>query len=194
MTDETAAAADENSVADPAAVGAAISDGAYTLIAADFADVDVALEAYEALKDAEDGATVKIEGVLVVKRDAAGELEVQKVTDHSTRDGLSWGAVGGAVVGILFPPSILGSVLLVGAGGGIIGKLREQHHKAKLAGELGDAIEPGHSGIVALVSDPGEVRIRKALERADKIVEKAVNDVLATDAKAAARGEVGDPP
>ena len=78
MTDETAAAADENSVADPAAVGAAISDGAYTLIAADFADVDVALEAYEALKDAEDGATVKIEGVLVVKRDAAGELEVQK--------------------------------------------------------------------------------------------------------------------
>ncbi|MGX5772663.1 DUF1269 domain-containing protein [Microbacterium trichothecenolyticum] len=194
MTDETAAAADENSVADPAAVGAAISDGAYTLIAADFADVDVALEAYEALKDAEDGATVKIEGVLVVKRDAAGELEVQKVTDHSTRDGLSWGAVGGAVVGILFPPSILGSVLLVGAGGGIIGKLREQHHKAKLAGELGDAIEPGHSGIVALVSDPGEVRIRKALERADKIVEKAVNDVLATDAKAAARGEVGDTP
>ena len=63
MTDETSAAADEIAVA-------AITDGAYTLIAADFADADVALEAYQALKDVEDGATVKIEGVVVVKRDA----------------------------------------------------------------------------------------------------------------------------
>jgi uncharacterized membrane protein len=185
MTDETAAAADEIAVA-------AISDGAYTLIAADFADVDVALEAYQALKDVEDGATVKIEGVVVVKRDGTGKLEVQKVTDHSTRDGLGWGAVGGAVVGILFPPSILGSVLVVGAGGGIIGKLRERHHKKELAEGLQDAIEPGHSGIIALVSDPGEVKIRKALEKADKIVEKAVDDAVATDAKAAAKTEADD--
>ncbi len=185
MTDETSAAADE-------IAAAAISDGAYTLIAADFADVDVALEAYQALKDVEDGATVKIEGVVVVKRDSAGKLEVQKVTDHSTREGLGWGAVGGAVVGILFPPSILGSVLVVGAGGGIIGKLRERHHKKELAESLQDAIEPGHSGIIALVSDPGEVKIRKALEKADKIVEKAVDDAMATDAKAAAKAEADD--
>ena len=185
MTDETAATADEIAVA-------AVSDGAYTLIAADFADVDVALEAYQALKDVEDGATVKIEGVVVVKRDDAGKLDVQKVTDHSTREGLGWGAVGGAVVGILFPPSILGSVLVVGAGGGIIGKLRERHHKKELAEGLQDAIEPGHSGIIALVSDPGEVKIRKALEKADKIVEKAVDDAVATDAKAVAKTEADD--
>ncbi len=191
MTDETAPAADENSTVDIVAA-AAISDGAYTLIAADFADADVALEAYQALKDVEDGATVKIEGVLVVKRDAAGTLEVQKVTDHSTRDGLGWGAVGGAVVGILFPPSILASVLVVGAGGGIIGKLRERHHKKELAEDLQDAIEPGHSGIIALVSDPGEIKIRKALEKADKIVAKAVDDALASDAKAVAKADAAD--
>ena len=117
---------------------------------------------------------------------------MQKVTDHSTREGLGWGAVGGAVVGILFPPSILGSVLVVGAGGGIIGKLRERHHKKELAEGLQDAIEPGHSGIIALVSDPGEVKIRKALEKADKIVEKAVDDAVATDAKAVAKAEADD--
>lgn len=185
MTDETTAAGDDSAAA-------VISDGAYTLIVADFADVDVAMEAYQALKDVEDRATVKIEGVLVVQRDRAGKLEVQKVTDHSTREGLGWGAVGGAVVGILFPPSILGSVLLVGAGGGLIGKLRERHHKKELAEELQDAIEPGHSGIVALVSDPGEVKIREALQKADRIVEKAVDDAVATDAKAAAKAEADD--
>lgn len=187
MTDETTAPADEANDDAVDVAAAAISDGAYTLIAADFADADVAMEAYEALKQVEDGATVKIEGVLVVKRGEDGKLDVQKVTDHSTREGLGWGAVGGAVVGILFPPSILGSVLVVGAGGGIIGKLREHHHKKELAEELQDAIEPGHSGIIALVSDPGEVKIREALDKADKIVEKAVDQAVAADAKAAAK-------
>ena len=67
---------------------AAVSDGAYTLFVADFDDTEVALEAYELLKEVEDGATVEIEGVLVVKRDEDGTLTVQKVTDHSTRRGL----------------------------------------------------------------------------------------------------------
>jgi uncharacterized membrane protein len=166
---------------------AAVSDGAYTLFVADFDDTDVALEAYELLKEVEDGATVEIEGVLVVKRDEDGTLTVQKVTDHSTRRGLGWGVVGGVVLGVLFPPSILGSAVVLGAGGAAIGKARESHHKKELAEELQDAIAPGHSGIIALVSDPGEIRIRKALEKADRVVEKAVDKTVADDLKAAAK-------
>ena len=61
------------------------------------------------------------------------------------------------------------------------------HHKKELAEELQDAIAPGHSGIIALVSDPGEVKIRKALEKADRVVEKAVDKAVADDLKAAAK-------
>ena len=50
-----------------------------------------------------------------------------------------------------------------------------------------DAIQPGHSGLLALVSDPGAVRIRKALEQADAIVESAIDKVEADDIKAAAK-------
>lgn len=166
---------------------AAVSDGAFTLFVADFDDTEVALEAYELLKEVEDGATVEIEGVLVVKRDEDGTLTVQKVTDHSTRRGLGWGVVGGVVLGVLFPPSIIGSAVVLGAGGAAIGKAREVHHKKELADELQDAIAPGHSGIIALVSDPGEIRIRKALEKADRVVEKAVDKSVADDLKAAAK-------
>ena len=129
----------------------------------------------------------EIEGVLVVKRDEDGTLTVQKVTDHSTRRGLGWGVVGGVVLGVLFPPSIIGSAVVLGAGGAAIGKAREVHHKKELADELQDAIAPGHSGIIALVSDPGEIRIRKALEKADRVVEKAVDKTVADDLKAAAK-------
>ena len=182
MSDETPAA----DAGDLEISGAVVSDGAYPLFVADFNDTETALEAYEALKEIEDGATVEIEGVLVVKKGEDGSLEVQKVTDHSTRRGLGWGVVGGVVLGVLFPPSIIGSAVVLGAGGAAVGKARNLHHKKEIADELQDAIAPGHSGIIALVSDPGEVRIRKALEKADAIVERAVDKTVADDLKAAA--------
>src|SRR3954470_4138335 len=166
---------------------AAVSDGAHTLLVADFSETSTAWEAYEALKDVEDGRTVEIEGVIVVKRTADGTLEIQKATDHSTKSGLRWGLVGGIALGVIFPPSILGSAAVLGAGGAAVGKLRQRHHRGDLAESLQDAIAPGHSGLLALVSDPGAVRIREALARADAIVESAIDKVEAEDIKAAAK-------
>jgi uncharacterized membrane protein len=189
MSDEiTPAAADELAVET-----AAISDGAYTLFVADFNDTATAWDAYELLKEVEDGKRVEIEGVLVIKREADGQVEVQKATDHSTRRGLGWGVVGGVVLGVLFPPSIIGSAVVLGAGGAAVGKVRELHHKSELEAELADAIQPGHSGILALVSDPGVVEIRKALDKANRIVEKAVDNVVADDIKAAAKESEATP-
>jgi uncharacterized membrane protein len=177
----------------PEAQVLAVSDGAYTLLVADFRNLDDAWSAYESLKAAEDGATVKIEGVIVVRRSEDGKLEVQKATDHSTRRGLVWGAVGGAVLGILFPPSLLASAAVVGAGGAAIGGLRQRHHRKDLADMLSTAIVPGHSALVALVSDPGEVKIRQALAQAQWIVQSAVDDAVAHDLKAVARQAEDDP-
>ena len=95
--------------------------------------------------------------------------------------------VGGVDLGLIFPPSILGSAAAAGGLGAAVGKARQLRHRSELASELKLAIAPGHSGIVALVSDPGAVEIRKALALADAIVESAVDDVLAKDIKAAAK-------
>ena len=164
----------------------AVSDGGYTLVVADFDDTDTAWTSYEFLKSIEDGKTLEIASGVVVKRGADGKLEIQKATDHSTGRGLAWGAVGGVVLGVIFPPSIIGSALVLGAAGAATGKLRELHHRSELANELEDAILPGHSGIIVLVSDPGVLKIRKALDKANRVVESAVDDVVAQDIKAAA--------
>jgi hypothetical protein len=95
--------------------------------------------------------------------------------------------VGGAVLGLIFPPSIIGSAAVLGAGGAVVGKGQQLHHKHELAGQLEGAIAPGHSGIIALVSDPGAVDIRNALMAADAIVEHTVDKVAARDLKAAAK-------
>lgn len=165
----------------------AVTDGAYTLAVADFDDTEAAWAAYELLKAVEDKRTVKIEGVIVIKRDTDGKLEVQKATDHSTRRGLGWGIVGGVVLGVIFPPSVIGSAVVLGAAGAGAGKARQLHHRKELSEELQDAIDPGHSGLIALVSDPRAVEIQKALEKANRVVESAVDDVLAGEIKAAAK-------
>ncbi|MHB1067639.1 MAG: DUF1269 domain-containing protein [Candidatus Nanopelagicales bacterium] len=165
----------------------AVSDGAYTLLVADFSDTEMAWDAYELLKSAEDGRRVEIESVVVVKRGDDGTLELQKATDHSTRRGLGWGIVGGVVLGVIFPPSIIASAAVLGAGGAAVGKARELHHRSELAAELQDAIAPGHSGIIALVSDPAVVEIRNALAKANRVVESAVDKAVAADIKAAAK-------
>ena len=168
-------------------VAGAVSDGAYTLLIADFPDTSSAREAYEALKEVEDGRHVEIEGVVVVKREQDGKIEVQKATDHTTRRGLTWGVVGGATLGLIFPPSILASAAVLGAAGAAAGKIGQLHHRRELAKELESAIQPGHSGIVALVSDPAAVELRQALRMADTIVQTAIDDVVAKDVKAAAK-------
>lgn len=191
MTENVTPPANEPAAAEtetePTMVGAVVTDGAYTLLVADFPDTDTAWAAYEQLKAIEDGATVEIEAVIVVKRDTDGKLEVQKATDDSTKSGLKWGVVGGVVLGVIFPPSILGSAVALGAVGAATGKARELHHRSELADQLESAIEPGHSGLVALVSDPGAVEIRNAMATADAIVSHAVDRVLAQDIKAAAK-------
>jgi uncharacterized membrane protein len=167
-------------------VVAGVTDGAYALVVADFADTSSAWSAYEELKAAADGRTVAIEGVVVVKRGEDGQLEIQKATDHSTRSGLRWGLVGGIALGVVFPPSILGSAAVLGSTGAAAGKIRQLHHRHDLTKDLADSIAPGHSGLVALVSDPRAVKIREALAMADAIVEQTIDEVAADDIKAAA--------
>lgn len=165
----------------------AVTDGGYTLLVADFADTSMAWQAYETLQGIEDGRHMQIDGVVVVKRAADGKLDIEKATDHSTKRGFKWGLIGGAALGLVFPPSILGSAAVLGGAGAAVGKGRQLHHRHELSEELAEAIQPGHSGIVALVSDPGVIEIRRALALADAVVESAVEDVVAKDIRAAAK-------
>ncbi|MGB7961967.1 MAG: DUF1269 domain-containing protein [Propionicimonas sp.] len=178
---------DGTAVAEADVIGAVISDGAYTLFVADFDEEDSAWAAYQSLKSAQDGVTVKIEGVVVVKRDEHGKVSILKATDHSTKKGLKWGVIGGAALGVIFPPSILAGAAVMGAIGAASGKARELHHRGKLADDLETAILPGHSGIIAMVSNPGAVKIRAALAAANAIVQSTVDDVAAREIKAAAK-------
>ncbi|MFL6288938.1 MAG: DUF1269 domain-containing protein [Actinomycetes bacterium] len=97
----------------------------------------------------------------VVTKDADGKVHVDK-DETATRTG-GWLGVGvGALVGILFPPAILGSAVVGGVVGGISGHLWKGMSRSDVK-ELGDTIDAGQAALVVI----GEITVSKALEKAE---------------------------
>jgi uncharacterized membrane protein len=176
MTDETknTAPAPEQQV--DAAVGVVTDDygnvdavagiqvqGNQAVIVAQFADMDAAKAAYDALVDAE------------------------AMTDHTTRTGLKWGAIGGAVIGLIFPPTILAGAAAAGIAGAAIGKAGNVLKKSAVAEELASVIAPGTSGIVALVAITAVDAVKQTIPQAKVVKSAPVDDATAAAVTQAAK-------
>jgi uncharacterized membrane protein len=173
-----AAVGDESGVQ---AVAAIDTDYFNTVLVADFADPDAAAAAYMALLEASASGALHIDGVLTVHTNAKGEMNVDKMTEHSTRTGVKWGAVAGLAVGVLFPPAIIGSMVGWGIGGGVLGKLRNLHHRSQVSRALEGALEPNHSGIIALVHAADVAKVTETIPEATKVTTAEVDEATAKD-------------
>ena len=169
------------------AAGGIAVQGNQALIVAQFADMDSAKNAYYALQDAEISRAIDIYGVLVANADFQGKIHIQKMTDHTTRNGFLVGAVGGAVLGILFPPSIIASVIGWGIVGAAVGKAGNLMKRGAVASELADVIKPGTSGIVALVSITAIDAVKETIPQATDVKAVPVDDETAAAVKEAAK-------
>ena len=169
------------------AVGGVVTDYDYAAIVAAFADEDAAYSAYEALQDAEATGGLGIEGVLVIKTDEEAKVKIQKMTDHSTKTGAKWGAVGGVVLGIIFPPTILASAVGFGVLGGLLGKVRNVAHKSMVSDALAGTVGPNESGIVALVKAGDLEAAKAAMPTATKVRTAGVDQATAQQVVEAAK-------
>jgi uncharacterized membrane protein len=143
---------------------------------------------FQTIKDLHKEKSVgKYEAAMFTKQDD-GSVKIIDTDVTSRSKGLKIGAVAGAVVGILFPPS-----LIVGAiAGGGIGLMAGHFSKGLKRGdikELGELLDDGQAGIVFVgVVTPGQ-SIDHLLRHALKTMTKQV-DANAEDVKKAI-GEVG---
>jgi uncharacterized membrane protein len=169
------------------AAGAVVTDYDQAVIVAAFADEDAAYTAYADLQDAESTGGLGIEGVLVIKTDADGKLKIQKMTDHSTKTGVKWGAVGGLVVGLIFPPALLASAVGWGVVGGALGKVRNEAHKSVVGAALTGELGPNESGILALVNTADIDAVKATMPAATSVRSAGVDDTTAKGISDAAK-------
>jgi uncharacterized membrane protein len=136
-----------------------------------------AREDYDALKDLRAAGVVGIYDAAVVTKDDAGKVHVNK-DEMATRHGAWGGAAVGAVVGILFPPAIIGSALVGAAVGGVGGHLWRGMSRADVK-EFGEVIDAGQAALIIV----GESKLRQAVEKAVLKAEKHVAKELGVSRK-----------
>jgi uncharacterized membrane protein len=148
------------------------SDGTFILVAT-YPDERAAREDYEVVKEAHAHGLVGSYDAALVTKDMNGKIHENK-DETGTRHGTWWGIAAGAVVGVLFPPSIIGAAALGGVIGAVSGHVAKGMSRAQ-AKELGDFIDPGEAGLLVVGESKVEEAIAKAVTRAEKQTAKELN-------------------
>ncbi len=143
------------------------------IYAATYADRVAALADYDTLLDLHAARLVGTYDVALVTRDAEGKVHVEK-HEKPTQHG-AWGGIAvGALVGVLFPPSIIGAAAVGGIVGGVGGHLRKGISRGD-AKELGELLEDGEAALVVIGESRLEEELDKVLEHAEKSLEKEID-------------------
>ncbi len=132
---------------------------------------------YDIVKDLHAAGAVGTYDASVVTKDDAGKVHVNK-DETATRHGAWGGAAAGALVGILFPPAIIGSAVVGAAVGGVSGHLWRGMSRADVK-ELGELIDVGQAALVIV----GESKVAQAVDKADLKAEKHIAKELDVKSK-----------
>jgi uncharacterized membrane protein len=128
---------------------------------------------YDIVKDLHKAGAVGTYDAAVVTKDLGGNVHVNK-DETATRHGAWGGAAAGAVVGLLFPPSILATAAVGAAVGAIGGHLWRGMSRSDVK-EFGDIIDDGEAALVIVGESTVEQALHKAQLKAEKRIAKQLN-------------------
>jgi uncharacterized membrane protein len=151
--------------------------GSTFIYVATYPDETTARDDYQIVKGLHASGLVGSYDAAVITKDASGTIHENK-DETATRHGAWWGIAAGAAVGLIFPPSVLGTAAVGGVIGGVSGHLSRGMSRSR-AKELGDFIDPGEAGLIVV----GESRVEDAVQRAVTRAEKETAEDLDVDPK-----------
>jgi uncharacterized membrane protein len=149
-----------------------VADRPVFLYAAVYDDIADAESDYLAVFDLHaTNAIGTFDAAVIEKQD--DKVHVHK-TEKPTQHG-AWTGIGvGALVGILFPPSIIGSAIVGGAAGGVVGHLWRGMSRGDLK-DLGEALDEGDAALIVIGESRIDEQIENATKRARKVLQKQLN-------------------
>jgi uncharacterized membrane protein len=150
-----------------------MADRPVFLYAAIYDDIADAETDYEAVFDLHAAGAIGTFDSAVIRKDEDGKVRVTK-TEKPTQHGAWTGAGVGALVGILFPPAIIGSAIVGAGAGGLVGHLSRGISRGDLK-DLGEELEQGTAAVIVLGESKIEEQLEKATKRANKLIEKQID-------------------
>ena len=148
-------------------------DSTFLLVGA-YASVEDAQADYDVVKELHAQKVVGGFDAAVITKDDKGKVHVNK-DETATRKG-AWGGAGvGAVVGLIFPPALIGSAAVGAAVGAFGGHLSKGLSRSDMK-DLGDLLQEGEAGLVVIGDWRLEERIDELLRRAERREAKELRD------------------
>ncbi len=154
-----------------------MDDKTMFIYVAAYSDETAASEDFELLQALNKEGWVGTYDVGIVTKDAEGKLNVKRHTD-STGKGLRRGLAVGAVLGIIFPPSIIASGVIGATAGATIGHSLNDVSKDDLK-DIGELLENNESAIVVIAESKVEDKVRELTKHAIKEYQKEFNSDVA---------------
>jgi uncharacterized membrane protein len=149
-----------------------MSDEPVFVYVAAYDEQDDARADYEVLKELHAAGVVGTYDAALITKDDEGKVHVHK-REKPTQHGAWTGAGVGALLGILFPPSIIGSAVVAGAAGGIMGHLWHGMSRGDMK-DLGEALDDGDAALVIVGRSKLEETLDRELKRANRRLEKQI--------------------
>ena len=140
---------------------------------------DLAKRDFDAVVKLAEDKTITVEGVVLVQKDADGEVQVTETGDHLGRKGAKVGGGVGLVVG-LFAPPLLAATAVGAVAGGVTGKFARHRLESGIGEKMDAALPPGSGGVIAVYDSDGAAAVDGALANA---VKKSVAQIDGTSAK-----------
>jgi uncharacterized membrane protein len=133
---------------------------------------------YDTVKALHDEGVIGTYDMAIVSKDEHDKIHVRK-REKPTEHGVWTGVAVGALVGILFPPSIIATGAIGGVTGGMVGHLWRGMSRADVK-DLGELIDEGQAALVVV----GESKFQQYLDRAFSRAQRRIERQVRADAKA----------
>lgn len=125
---------------------------------------------YDVLRDLHAGGAVGSYDAAVVSKDEAGKVHIRK-HEKPTQHGAWSGLAIGALVGVVFPPSVLATGAVGAVAGGLTGHFARGMSRGDVK-EFADTLDEGEAALVVVGASKLDETIRSELKRADRAYEK----------------------
>ena len=128
---------------------------------------DLAKRDFDAVLKLAEDKTITVEGVVLVQKDADGEVQVTETGDHLGRKGAKVGGGVGLVVG-LFAPPLLAATAVGAVAGAVTGKFARHRLESGIGEKMDAALPPGSGGVIVVYDSDGAAAVDDALANAVK--------------------------
>lgn len=159
-----------------------MSDEPLDVLIAVYLIPDLAKQDFDEFVRLVEDKTVSSDGVVLVTKDAEGEVHVEETGDHLGHKGVKVGGGVGLVVGLLAPP-LLAATAVGAAAGGLMGKFARKRVSSGIGDKMDEALPPGSAGVIAIYDHAHAEAVDKALANAIRKSTTQIDEASAKELK-----------